>query len=292
MDIRPPDPIYRLAAIVESSSDAIVSKDLTGIITSWNRGAEQLFGYTAAEAIGRSITILIPPDRLAEEDMVLGRVRRGERVELFDTVRCRKDGTTVHVSLTVSPIRDAAGKIVGASKIARDISDRKRIEDELHALSAETREQPHVGRPMPTLDDAPRIDGVTVLAVDDEPDSLDLLRVVLEGAGATVTTARSAREALDTLRAQPRDVIVADVGMPEMDGLQFIRAVRQLEEPVRSTPAAALTAFARSRDRVASLASGFQMHLVEADRSPGAGRRDCDARSTATGRVVAICIPI
>ncbi|HMF98372.1 MAG TPA: ATP-binding protein [Vicinamibacterales bacterium] len=134
MDIRPPDPTHRLAAIVESSSDAIVSKDLNGIITSWNRGAEQLFGYTAADAIGRSITILIPSDRLAEEDMVLSRVRRGERVEHFDTIRRRKDGTTVAISLTVSPIRDAAGTIVGASKIARDISDRKRIEAELHEL--------------------------------------------------------------------------------------------------------------------------------------------------------------
>src|SRR5262249_58849473 len=113
------------------------------------------------------------------------------------------------------------------------------------------------------LDEGPRLDGVNVLAVDDEPDSLNLLRVVLEGAGATVSTARSAREALDALRTEPRDVIVADVGMPEMDGLQFIRTVRQLEEPVRSTPAAALTAYARSRDRVTSLASGFQMHLVK-----------------------------
>jgi PAS domain S-box-containing protein len=134
VEIRPPDPTHRLAAIVESSDDAIVSKDLNGIITSWNRGAEQLFGYTAAEAIGQSITILIPRDRLAEEDMVLGRIRRGERVEHFDTIRKRKDGTAVDVSLTVSPIRDESGTIVGASKIARDISDRKRIEAELHEL--------------------------------------------------------------------------------------------------------------------------------------------------------------
>src|SRR5262245_18201213 len=134
MEIRPPDPIYRLAAIVESSSDAIVSKDLNGIITSWNHAAERRFGYTAGEVIGQSITILIPPDRLADEDMVLGRVRRGERLEHFDTIRRRKDGTPVDISLTVSPIRDAAGVVVGASKIARDISDRKRIEGELHEL--------------------------------------------------------------------------------------------------------------------------------------------------------------
>jgi PAS domain S-box-containing protein len=127
----PPDAALRLAAIVESSDDAIVSKDLNGIITSWNQGAERLFGYTADEAVGRSITMLIPPDRLGEEDVVLSRIRRGERVEHFETIRWRKDGTLVDVSVTVSPIRDAAGVIVGASKIARNISDRKRIEREL-----------------------------------------------------------------------------------------------------------------------------------------------------------------
>src|SRR6185312_14348163 len=130
MAVRPPDPTLRLAAIVESSDDAIVSKDLNGIITSWNRAAAVLFGYTADEVIGKSITILIPPERLSEEDMVLGRIRRGERVEHFDTVRCRKDGMLVPVSLTVSPILDAHGTIVGASKIARPIADRKRMEAE------------------------------------------------------------------------------------------------------------------------------------------------------------------
>jgi PAS domain S-box-containing protein len=124
----------RLAAIVESSEDAIVSKDLNGIITSWNGGAEQLFGYTADEAVGQSITIVIPPDRLGEEALVLARIRRGERVDHFDTIRRRKDGTLVDVSLTVSPIRDATGAVVGASKVARNISDRKRIEAELQDL--------------------------------------------------------------------------------------------------------------------------------------------------------------
>ena len=134
MAVRPPDATLRLAAIVESSDDAIISKDLNGIITSWNRAAEKLFGYTADEAVGQSITILIPPERLAEEDMVLGRIRKGERVEHFDTIRCRKDGTRVPISLTVSPIRDADGTIVGASKIARNISDRVRFEQELQEL--------------------------------------------------------------------------------------------------------------------------------------------------------------
>jgi PAS domain S-box-containing protein len=134
MTIRPPDPTLRLAAIVESSDEAIVSKDLNGIITSWNHGAEALFGYTADEAVGQSITMVIPPDRLAEEDMVLGHIRRGERIEHFETIRQRKDGTLVPISLTVSPIRDAAGVIIGASKIARNISDRRQIEAELREV--------------------------------------------------------------------------------------------------------------------------------------------------------------
>jgi PAS domain S-box-containing protein len=134
MTLIPPDAALRLAAIIESSDDAIVSKDLTGIITSWNHGAEQLFGYPADEAVGQSMTMLIPPDRLSEEDMVLTRIRRGERVDPFDTIRSRKDGTGVDVSVTVSPIRDATGVIVGASTIARDISDRIRLGADLQAV--------------------------------------------------------------------------------------------------------------------------------------------------------------
>ncbi len=117
----------RLASIVESSDDAIISKDLNGTITSWNSGAERLFQYTAEEAIGKSVTILIPSDRYDEEPGILGRVRRGERVEHYETVRQRKDGTRVDISLTVSPIRDAHGEVVGASKIARDITERKKV---------------------------------------------------------------------------------------------------------------------------------------------------------------------
>ncbi len=122
------------AAIVESSDDAIVSKDLNGIIVSWNRAAERMFGYTAAEMIGQSIRRIIPADRQQEEDEVLSRIRRGERVEHYDTIRQRKDGTLVPVSLTVSPIRGQDGTIVGASKIARDISERERAEQERQRL--------------------------------------------------------------------------------------------------------------------------------------------------------------
>src|SRR6267378_3278738 len=130
------DAAARLAAIVESSDDAIVGKTLEGIITSWNPAAERMFGWRAAEAMGRPITLIIPEDRHAEEADVLARIRRGERIEHFDTVRMTKDRRLVEVSLTVSPVKDAAGHVIGASKIARDITERRRIEEERKALLA------------------------------------------------------------------------------------------------------------------------------------------------------------
>lgn len=120
-----------LAAIVESSNDAIISKDLNGIITSWNKSAEHIFGYKSAEAIGRPITLLIPPERIHEEDFILTRIRSGERVEHFETVRRRKDGCYLDISLTISPVRDSNGRIVGASKIARDITLQRRAREQL-----------------------------------------------------------------------------------------------------------------------------------------------------------------
>jgi PAS domain S-box-containing protein len=116
----------QLSAIIESSDDAIVSKNLDGVILTWNRGAERIFGYTAEEAVGKPVTILIPPDRLDEEPDILDRVRRGERIDHYETVRRHKDGSLLDISLTVSPIRNQSGRVVGASKIARDITDRKR----------------------------------------------------------------------------------------------------------------------------------------------------------------------
>lgn len=121
-----------LAAIVESSEDAIVSKDLQGIITSWNQGAERTFGYTADEIVGKPITVLIPPELHADETMILGKVRAGERIDHFQTVRMRKDGECIDVSLTISPIKDRQGQIIGAAKIARDITQQKRLEAALH----------------------------------------------------------------------------------------------------------------------------------------------------------------
>lgn len=130
----------RLAAIVESSDDAIIGKDLTSIITSWNAGAERIFGYTAEEMIGRSIMQLIPPDRQDEEREILARIRRGERMDHFETVRRAKSGDLLHVSITVSPIKDSQGQVIGASKVARDITERKAAEAALNAALRDAEE--------------------------------------------------------------------------------------------------------------------------------------------------------
>jgi PAS domain S-box-containing protein len=145
-----------LAAIVDSSDDAIISKNLNGIITSWNKSAARLFGYPAEETIGRHITLIIPKERHAEETVILERLSRGERIDHFETVRVHKDGTPLDISLTISPIRDATGKIIGASKVARDITARKRFESALAERARQQKalyqlaDQLHRGR---TLDD-------------------------------------------------------------------------------------------------------------------------------------------
>ncbi len=491
------------AAIVESSEDAIVSKDLNGIVRSWNIAAERMFGFTALEMVGQSIRRLIPEDRQQEEDEVLSRIRRGERVEHYDTIRRRKDGTFVPVSLTVSPIRGPDGTIVGASKIARDVSERERAEQErqrlltiardasrlkdefLATLSHELRTPlnavvgyvrmmqsdlltgekriramdtvernvtsltqivedvldvsriisgklrlnvqsvdlvpvvqnavetvrpaadakgvrlvaivdpraepvsgdperlqqilwnvlsnavkfterggrvqvrlervdshveiavsdtgigitpdflPHVfdrfrqadggisrargglglglaitrhlvelqgGRifaesdgpgtgatfrielPLRTTNVGsmvqerehpltpqarhqivvPQLQGIRILAVDDDPDALALLREILEATGATVTTADSGQRALDLLERMTPDVLLADLGMPQMSGFDLIDRLRQSGRPeLREIPAAALTAYARSEDRTKALRRGFQIHLAK-----------------------------
>ena len=128
-----------LAAIVESSDDAILSKNLDGIITSWNAGCMRLFGYTSDEAVGRSVTMLIPEDRQDEEPMILSRLRRGEKIDHYETVRRRKDGSLIDISLTVSPIRGRDGTIVGASKVARDITEHKRAAAQQALLLGEMR---------------------------------------------------------------------------------------------------------------------------------------------------------
>jgi PAS domain S-box-containing protein len=128
----------RLAAIVESSEDAIVSKSLDGVIRTWNAGAQRLFGYTPEEAVGKSITLIIPPERLGEEQDILARLRCGERIEHFETVRVTNDGRRIDISLSVSPVRDRDGHVIGASKVARDITDRKHLGAELQRVTEES----------------------------------------------------------------------------------------------------------------------------------------------------------
>lgn len=489
-------------AIVVSSDDAIVSKDLDGTVITWNRAAEQMFGYTAEEIIGRSIRIIIPDDRQSEEDTVLARIRRGEHVDHYETLRRHKDGRLVPISLTVSPLRNADGKVVGASKIARDMTERHRAEQERQRLSALANEAsrlkdeflatlshelrtplnaivgyvgllrskrlpaerhdqaldvigrnltsltqivedildisrivsgdlrlavepvdlvplthaaieaarstagvkditltlnldpspglvsgdparlqqilwnllanavkftpaggrvhvalervdsrvaftvtdsgvgiapeflPHIFErfrqadgsparragglglglalarqlvelqggeisvassgigagatfrvmfpvrkpgepvvpvpvtvaPVPAREAPPLPDlrGVRILAVDDDPDALQLVKEIAESTGAVVTTASSGSAALEQLQREPADILVSDLAMPSMTGFDLIAAVRQAsEEQVSSVPAIALTAFARSEDRVRSLRSGFQMHVAK-----------------------------
>jgi PAS domain S-box-containing protein len=131
------DRLLRIASIIEFTDDAIVSKNLDGIITSWNKGAERIFGYTAQEAVGQPITIIIPQDRQDEERTILTRIRRGERIDHFETVRQRKQGSLLVVSLTISPVKNVEGKIVGASKIARDITEQKHSHEQIGTLARE-----------------------------------------------------------------------------------------------------------------------------------------------------------
>jgi PAS domain S-box-containing protein len=159
-----------LAAVVQSSDDAIISKDLNGIIKTWNSGAERLFGYTSEEVIGKSITILIPPDRQGEEPIILDRIRRGQRVEHYETVRQRKHGELIDISLTVSPVRDSQGTIIGASKIGRDISERKRREAQMMMMA---REAEHRARDMLSI--------VLATVKLSRADTADGLKLAIEG---------------------------------------------------------------------------------------------------------------
>ena len=228
----------QLAAIVDSSFDAIVSKTLDGVITFWNHSAEQLFGYTAAEAVGQYIFLIIPPERRAEEEEVLARLRRGERIEHFETVRLTKDGRRIPVSLTVSPIKDARGRVIGASKVARDISERalaqealRRAHDELdervrertaeltrvnESLRAEMAERERVERQRMRL--------VARLAVAEESERRRIARDLHDQLGQQLTALRLT---LEMLKAQ--SVGHADLRV-QVETLQEL--ARQLDQDV------------------------------------------------------------
>jgi PAS domain S-box-containing protein len=153
-----------LASIVEFSDDAIISKNLDGIITSWNKGAERLFGYLAEEVIGKPVAILAPPERRGEDYAILERVQRGDRVHNYETIRRRKDGSLIDVSVTVSPIRGAGGTVVGASRVVRDITERKRSEAHISVL---TREAEHRAKNLLT-----NVKAIVRLSQSDTPDGL------------------------------------------------------------------------------------------------------------------------
>jgi PAS domain S-box-containing protein len=156
----------QLASIVESSDDAIIGKNLDGIITSWNRAAERMFGFTASEAIGQSIRIIVPADRQDEETSILARLRRGEKIDHFETVRCRKDGSRLSISLTVSPIRDERDVVIGASKIARDISERKGADEAADRAHRRTTFLAHMAKQVSqSLDYTQTLKGIATAAV-------------------------------------------------------------------------------------------------------------------------------
>jgi PAS domain S-box-containing protein len=224
----------RLAAIVESSDDAIISKNLDGIITSWNRAAERIFGYRSDEIVGRSIRLIIPADRQAEEDDVLARIRRGDRVEHFETLRQRKDGTLIAIALTVSPIRDADGTVVGASKIARDITEQRRnaaaleqsraaeadLQQRLRALvdaSGDVLASPRVGDVLSAVlavaERILRADGFAIWRFDDESGWQVRAHAGLSAAFATGVIASRPHEPLPAMPfAEP--LVVEDVSLP------------------------------------------------------------------------------
>ena len=201
-----------LASIVESSDDAVISKTLDAIITSWNKGAERMFGYTAEEAVGKSVTILIPPDRQSEEREILERIGHGERIEHYETIRRRKDGSLIAISLTISPIKNLEGRIVGASKIARDITERKHAEARENMLMAELTHMNRVAAAgvlspsiahevnQPLLSIAVNAETVRLLLASEKPD-IDEARDVLD---EIVTASHRASQIITDLKSMFR----------------------------------------------------------------------------------------
>ncbi|PYR62386.1 MAG: hypothetical protein DMF91_06910 [Acidobacteria bacterium] len=238
----------RLASIVQSSDDAIIGKDLNGIIASWNPAAERMFGYTAAEAVGQSIRIIIPEDRQDEEDGVIQQIKRGEKVDHFETIRCRKDGICIPISLTVSPIRDDAGVVVGASKIARDISERKRAEAKAERTTRRLAFVSQMSAALATsLDYEKTLKAVTKLAVAHIADwcAVDILRddgrierlAMAHVDPAKIELAKTVRERYENPTAPHSVPYVIQTGtpamVPEITDAMIVAAAQGDEERVR-----------------------------------------------------------
>ena len=238
----------RLAAIVQSSDDAIISKDLNGIIASWNPAAERMFGYTAGEAVGQSIRIIIPEDRHDEEDGVIHQIKRGEKVDHFETIRCRKDGICIPVSLTVSPIRNDSGVVVGASKIARDISERKRAEEEAERTNRRLAFVSQMSAALAaSLDYEKTLKALTKLAVAHIADwcAVDILRddgrierlAMAHVNPAKVELAKTVRERYENPTAPHSVAYVIKTGtpaiVPEITDAMIVAAAQGDEERVR-----------------------------------------------------------
>jgi PAS domain S-box-containing protein len=215
-----------LAAIVGTSDDAILSKDLDGVIRSWNAGAERIFGYAADEVIGRPITILIPADRQHEEDKILDHLRHGERIEHYETVRRRKDGTLIDISLSVSPIKDAHGKVIGASKIARNIADRKQ---------AEAREKQYQNELLTELADMRRLQEISMRLLEEQ--NVDALHDgIVDAAVALLRSDMGTMQLFDPMRGKLR-LLAARGFAPE-----FVKAFEWVGPETGTSCAAALSA--------------------------------------------------
>jgi PAS domain S-box-containing protein len=258
----------RLAAIVASSEDAIVSKDLNGVVMSWNEGAERLFGYSAREAIGRPITLIIPDDRKDEEAQILGRLRRGQRIDHFETVRQRKDGSLLHISLSVSPIYNSAGEIVGASKIARDITERQRAEEQQNLL---LREMNHRIRNLFTL-----VSGLVTLSARSAGSPEELASAMRERLAA-LGRAQSLTLPLAPHRAEPDDPTTLH---------QLIKTIVQPHETLGGSGASERVSI-RGPDVALSRKSTTSLALLLHEFATNAVKYG--ALSTTAGRVEIIC---
>ena len=257
------------AAIVELSDDAILSKDLNGVIMSWNHAAQRLFGYTAEEALGRSVTMIIPTERLDEEPVILGRVRRGERIDHYETIRQRKDGTLVDISLTVSPIKNEKGEVVGASKIARDISEIKRVRERQDLL---LREMDHRVKNLFALTiSVLRLSGRTARSVPELIESAgDRLRALARAHALTLS--RSPKESPQAARPTTLHSLIESIAAPyadheEKDDRRFsiVGSDMEISGAVISSLALLLHEFATNSTKYGalSIASGrIQIHCA------------------------------